>query len=669
MSIQLPLFKPDTNWTMPEVLPDFDNVDAIGIDTETKDEALEKSGPAWPWKAGHIAGISLAFLKGTEIESHYLPIGHELGNNLDRKLVMRYMRKLAKHQVPKIFFNSMYDMGWLSLDDVAFDDDIFDGQFGAALLDENRMSYSLDNVCKDWIGGGKDEVLLKQAADVYGFKKKYKSSMWKLPPEYVGPYAEADAVKHLNLWQYEKPLLEAEGLTSVMDLEMSLVPLLLEMRKRGVRVDYNKADVARGVIVRRKKELLDEIFRKFDSKVEVWVADSIAESFRKQNLTFPLTAKTQKPSFTKEFLEGHEHELPRMIREARQMDKVVSTFFDGMVLGQSHNGRIHTELHPLKSDDGGTVGGRFSSTNPNLQQTYANHPEFGPMVRGMFLPEEGDLWGALDYSSQEPRLTIHFASLTKQKGAAEAVAKYHDNPRTSYHQMVADLCNIEYHPAKQINLGITYGMGGATLCRKLELPTVWKVRDNDNNVWVDEDTDRGEQLMMQGARAIELAGIEGQELLTNYHKNVPFVKGLIDQCANRAQDLGIIKTIAGRICRFDYWEPIGKWKRAIQGYDKATKEWGDKIRRAYTHKALNRLIQGSAADMTKVAMLNMWKEGIVPMLTMHDELDLSVNSEKQWRIGEEIMIEAIKIEVPVVVDCEFGATWGEAKQTWINATS
>tara|TARA_R110000824_G_scaffold64402_2_gene168245 strand:+ start:16501 stop:18465 length:1965 start_codon:yes stop_codon:yes gene_type:complete len=654
---------------MPEVLPDFDNVDAIGIDTETKDEALEKSGPAWPWKAGHIAGISLAFLKGTKIESHYLPIGHELGNNLDRKLVMRYMRKLARHQVPKIFFNSMYDMGWLSLDDVAFDDDIFDGQFGAALLDENRMSYSLDNVCKDWIGGGKDEILLKQAADVYGFKKKYKSSMWKLPPEYVGPYAEADAVKHLTLWQYEKPLLESEGLTGVMNLEMSLVPLLLEMRKRGVRVDYNKADVARGAMVRRKKELIDEIFRKFGSKVEVWVADSIAEAFRKQNLTFPLTGKTQKPSFTKEFLEGHEHELPRMIREARQMDKVVSTFFDGMVLGQSHNGRIHTELHPLKSDDGGTVGGRFSSTNPNLQQTYANHPEFGPMVRGMFLPEEGDLWGALDYSSQEPRLTIHFASLTKQKGAAEAVAKYHDNPRTSYHQMVADLCNIEYHPAKQINLGITYGMGGATLCRKLELPTVWKVRDNDNNVWVNEDTDRGEQLMMQGARAIELAGPEGQELLTNYHKNVPFVKGLIDQCANRAQDLGVIKTIAGRICRFDHWEPIGKWKRAIQGYDKATKEWGEKIRRAYTHKALNRLIQGSAADMTKVAMLNMWKEGIVPMLTMHDELDLSVNSEKQWRIGEEIMIEAIKIEVPVVVDCEFGATWGEAKQTWTNATS
>ena len=326
----------------------------------------------------------MCFKKGDNFESHYLPIGHQLGQNLDKPLVRAYLQSLCDSTVPKVFHNALYDLGWLRTEGIThLQGELFDTMSGAALLDENRKSYSLDNVGRSWLNTGKDETLLQEAAAAYNIKN-HKSEMWKLPPKFVGPYAEQDTLVTLKLWEHERARLQKDNLESIMELEMSIVPLLVEMRAKGIRIDLDKTEQTKKSLLKQKVELDKELYRKFGVKVDVWASASIAKAFDHHNLEYPRTEKTAAPSFTKEFLDNHPHEITKMILRARKIDKTISTFLDGMILGSAHNGRIHAELHPLKSDEGGAVSGRFSCTRPNLQQASARAPEFGPMVRGLF---------------------------------------------------------------------------------------------------------------------------------------------------------------------------------------------------------------------------------------------------------------------------------------------
>ena len=642
--MQLPLFTPQSNWRAPDILPDWESADAIVIDLETNDPNLKLKGSGWARKDGHVAGIAIGLVHGAKCHTYYLPIGHQMGGNLDKDRIIEYMDEICCSSILKVFHNGIYDIGWLSTLGIKCALPIFDTMFGASLLDENRISYSLDNLAKDWCNSGKDEVVLREAASAYGVKPNLvKSQMWKLPPQFVGPYAEQDVVATHKLWVFEEAkFLEDKKLNELKHLEMDLIPLWVAMRTNGVRVNEDKADE---LVKHLNKELVkthDEIFKKHGVKINIWAAESIKVAFDQENLKYPQTP-TGKPSFTKEFLIAHPHELPKTILRARNVEKTINTFLIGMIKDSSVNGRIFTEFHPLKSDGGGAVSGRVSSSNPNLQQTSARHPEFGPMIRGLFLPEEGTRWGALDYSSQEPRLTVHYAHVTGQIGASDAVENYRRDPRTDYHQMVAELCGIERKPAKTINLGLAYGMGEVKLCHSLGLPT--------------------EMVEGYGGNMYEAAGTEGRELIAGYHENVPFIKGLTEQCSNRASTTGSIRTLGGRLCRFNQWEPVRGKGMPTSDKDKAQKDYG-KVRRAYTHKALNRLIQGSAADMTKFAMREIHKEGIVPMLQMHDELDFSFDNEATAKQCVEIMENCVKLEVPVIVDAEYGNTWADAVHKW-----
>ena len=644
--LQTILFEPESDWTPPEVLPDFENCEAISIDLETNDPGLTSSGAGWATRKGHVAGIAVGFKRGEDYDTRYLPIAHQMTGNVDKGWVLRWLKKLCACNKPKVFHNSMYDIGWLTTEDIEVHGPIYDTQFAAALLDENRVSYSLDNVALDWIGLGKDEALLMEAAAAYGFKtpKAAKANLWRLPPRHVGPYAEGDALATLKLWHYVRSRLEREDLMELMQLEMDLVPLLIKMRQRGIRVDTDRAEQVRKDVITKQKNIHKNIKSEYGVTVDVWANASLAKAFDSCGLEYSRTAKGA-PSFTKEFLGAHEHPLPQKILEIRKLEKTVNTFIDGMILGHGGQGRIHCELHPLKSDDGGTVSGRFSCSNPNLQQTSARDPELGPLIRGMFVPELDHKWFALDYSSQEPRLTVHYAALTNQEGAAEAVEMFRKDPRTDYHQMVADIADISRKHAKTINLGLAYGMGQVKLCESLGLPTEFKTLRN------------GDQ--------IPVAGEDGLRIMKAYNERVPFVKGLTETSANLAQERGWIKTLFNRRCRFDHWEPTGAWKPAILTKAAAEKKYGLPLRRAYTHKALNRLIQGSAADMTKLAMREMYKEGVVPMLQMHDELDISTDDPAIIKRCIEIMEHCVELQVPIVVDAEVGDTWGSANTEFL----
>ena len=620
--MQIPLLQPESDWIAPQVLPKFDPYETLAVDLETYDPNLINRGPGWATGDGYIVGIAIA----TDKWSGYLPIRHENGGNLEEEIVIRWLKRtFENHKGTMVFHNALYDVGWLKREGVELTCPLRDTMFAAPLFDENRWSYSLNNLGMDFLAESKDETLLETAAKAWGVNPK--GGMWALPAKYVGPYAEQDAVLTLKLWKIFKARIEIEGLQKIYDLECDLIPLLIEMRWRGVRIDTDRAEQTSEQLSKKEQQLLVEIKRRFGVNVDIWASASIQKAFDNNNLWYPHTEKGA-PSFQGPWLESHEHDLPKMIVEARRINKARTTFIDGAILEYSHHGRIHAEAHPLKNDGGGTVTGRFSYSNPNLQQVPARDPEIGKMIRSLFIPEEGATWGAFDYSQQEPRITVHYASLLGLEGATDAVKAY-STEGADFHQIVADMAGIPRKQAKNINLGLTYGMGQQKLIRELGL-----------------EPD------------------EALKLLETYHRRVPFIRGLQSRCTRIAEQRGCITTLGGRKCHFDLWESVGYLndeKQSPLPLQEAKDKYGDNLKRSFTYKALNKLIQGSAADMTKLAMRDLWKEGLVPHIQIHDELDYSVFNKEQAEIVIDRMVNCVKMRVPLVVDYESGSNWGEAE--------
>jgi DNA polymerase I-like protein with 3'-5' exonuclease and polymerase domains len=620
--MQIPLLQPESDWIAPQVLPKFDPYETLAVDLETYDPNLTNRGPGWATGDGYIVGIAIA----TDKWSGYLPIRHENGGNLEEEIVLRWLKRtFENHKGTMVFHNALYDVGWLKREGVELTCPLRDTMFAAPLFDENRWSYSLNNLGMDFLAESKDETLLETAAKAWGVNPK--GGMWALPAKYVGPYAEQDAVLTLKLWKIFKKRIEIEGLETIYDLECDLIPLLIEMRWRGVRIDTDRAEQTATEMSKKEQQLLVEIKRRFGVSVDIWASASIQKAFDTNDLWYPHTEKGA-PSFQGPWLEAHEHDLPKMIVEARRINKARTTFIEGAILEYSHHGRIHAEAHPLKNDGGGTVTGRFSYSNPNLQQVPARDPEIGKLIRSLFIPEEGATWGAFDYSQQEPRITVHYASLLGLEGATDAVKAY-STEGADFHQIVADMAGIPRKQAKNINLGLTYGMGQQKLIRELGL-----------------EPD------------------EALKLLETYHRRVPFIRGLQSRCTRIAEQRGCITTLGGRKCHFDLWESVGYLhdeKQAPLPLQEAKDKYGDNLKRSFTYKALNKLIQGSAADMTKLAMRDLWKEGLVPHIQIHDELDYSIFNKEQAEIVIDRMVNCVKMRVPLVVDYESGSNWGEAE--------
>ena len=615
--MKIPKFEAQTEWVKPTEFPDLRDVDEIAIDLETKDPDLIKKGSGSVIGNGDVIGIAVAtsFYKG------YFPIAHEGGGNMDRSRVMSWLKDILESPSTKVFHNAIYDVCWLRAMGFKINGNIACTMIAAAITDENRFRYDLNSLSWKYLGYGKNEVALAEAAESWGIDPK--SEMYKLPSMHVGAYAERDAEATLGLWQEMKKEIINQDLEDIFDLETDLFPCLVDMRFKGVRVDVERAHAMKKEFNDAEKDLLYKIKMETNIDTQIWAARSIANVFDMLRLEYPTTDKTGAPSFTKNFLQEHEHPVVRMIAQAREINKAHTTFIDS-ILKYEHKGRIHAEINQLRNAGGGTVTGRFSYQNPNLQQIPARNKDLGPKIRSLFIPEEGHTWGCFDYSQQEPRLVVHYASLYKLPSVYDVVDAYTNDSSADFHQTVADMAQIPRSQAKVINLGLFYGMGKAKLQAELGV-TKEKAAD----------------------------------LFNTYHSRVPFVKQLMDKASNRAQDRGQIRTLLGRLCRFHLWEPNSFGMHKAMTHEDALAEHGPGIRRAYTYKALNKLIQGSAADMTKKAMLELYKEGIIPHIQIHDELDISVEDEKHAKKIVEVMESAVELEVPNKVDYEYGDNWGE----------
>ena len=618
-STQIPLFTPETEWVMTDELPNLKGHKEIAIDLETNDPHLIELGSGNVTGKGHIAGISVA----VEGWSGYFPIHHEQGGNMDKKLVLEWLQDVCNQEhTTFIFHNAMYDVCWLRAAGIKIKGKIVDTMIAASLIDENRLSYQLNTLAKHYIGIGKDEKILYEAAKDYGVDPK--KEMWRLPAMFVGQYAERDAEVTLKLWQRLHRELHDQELMDVFKLETKLFPCLIEMRFKGVRVDLEKAQKIKTNLMSREKKILNKIKDLTGIEVEIMAARSIAKAFDKLGLPYDRTQKSKEPSFTKNFLQNHPHELARAIADAREINKAHTTFIDS-ITKHAHNGRIHADINQIRSDQGGTVTGRFSMSNPNLQQIPARHPELGPMIRSIFIPEEKCKWGSFDYSQQEPRILVHYAKLQNLPGVHEIVDAYRTGD-ADFHQVVAEMAGIERKQAKTINLGLMYGMGKNKLMAELGL-------------------------MKESA----------EKLIKQYHTKAPFVKQLMDNVTRKAEDRGKIRTLGGRACHFDLWQPTQFGIFKPLPLEQARKEYDEPLKRAFTYKALNKLIQGSAADMTKKSMVALYENGIIPHIQIHDEVDISVDSDKKAEDIVKIMEEAVELQVPNKVDYESGNNWGEIK--------
>ncbi len=615
------MFPRPSEWVPPEVFPNLSSAKEIAIDLETCDPHMESMGPGWPRRDGFIVGYALA----VDGWSGYFPVAHQGGGNLDRQRVERFIRSVLELPCDKIMHNAAYDYGWLLAQGFKVNGTIYDTMLAAPLIDENRFSFSLNALGFDYLKETKSEQGLKESAADFGVHPK--KELWKLPAMYVGEYAEQDAALTLKLWHHLRTLLKRDELESIFELETQLLPVLVNLTRKGIRFDRSRCQELIQKLKGREDALAQELRTLTGQKVDIWAAASIAAAFDRVGIQYPRTANGA-PSFTKSFLDTHEHPMCKLIVEAREVNKTHGTFLEPYLRHSEADGRIHCHFNQMRNEDGGTVTGRLSAANPNLQQVPARHEIIGPMVRSLFLPEEGQLWAANDFSSQEPRLLVHYATLLDLPGAEKMANAYREDPNTDFHQMVADMAGIKRKAAKTIGLGLMYGMGKAKLAAQLDLPLD-----------------------------------EASELITTFHQKVPFLRGTIDAVMRRIEHPasgGSIRTLLGRKCRFPLWEPVEYGVNKPLPREQAIIEYGQRIKRSGTYKGLNRLIQGSAADQTKAAMVALHKAGFDLLLQVHDEVAISVRDKSEAEEASRIMAQAVTLEVPSRVDVEVGPSWGAA---------
>lgn len=642
------------DWQPPREFPNLSTATVIAFDTETYDPYLtdngpiKKRGPGWARGKGHIVGVSLAAIDHNGNRGQwYFPMRHEMYGHLNLPVqpTLQFLRDaLQTPHIPKVGANLIYDVGWLSEEGVFTQGVLHDVQFAEALLKETGV-VSLDYLGQKYLQQGKDSHdMYNWIAKAYGGEPgpSQRRNIYRTPPQIVGAYAEADATLPLDVLQKQWPLLQAQGLMDVYRMECDLIYLWVRMRRAGVQIDLKRAEQLHDELAAEIPRMYRELGKQFGYSITSASAPSeLARLFDKVGVNYPRTP-TGKPSFKQEWLDALEHPVGDAVNAIRQHEKVLGTFIRSYLLESHVNGKLYGSFQPLrtsgdKGKDSGTRSGRVASNIPNLQNI-PSRTILGKQVRTAFVPDHGHvMWKKYDYSQIEYRMLVHHAVGDK----ADMVRRqFCDDLSTDYHKLTQKLVRelaglaIERPKIKNINFGLLYGMGIDKLARTLNVP-------------IDE------------ARTI----------LEAYHTGNPYVRATMEMAIKEANDHGYVCTILGRRSRFDEWEPedidYDDRARALP-YDEALSMYGPMIKRAYTHKAINRKLQGGAADMMKRAMWQCWKDGVfdligVPRLTVHDELDFSDpgGMDDGFREMQRIMETCLPLKVPVIADLDVGLNWGE----------
>lgn len=629
--LQGALFTPSSDWSPCPSFPCLDGEKLIGLDIESHDPHLTTRGPGFIRGDANVAGVSIA----TATQAWYLPFEHLGGGNLSKEPCVAFLRDLLSRDDRFIVgANLQYELEGLSSLGIDIKCKTIDVQIAEALIDEESETTQLDYLCKKYLGTGKDESLLREAASAYGVDTK--SGLWKLHSKYVGPYAEFDALAPLKIFQEQLKTLQAEGTEKIFQLECELLPILWEMRKQGIPVDMEAADNLSNLLKTEEDRLRLKLRQEYGCDVNEYSGPEIAMVCERLRILYPRT-KLGAPSFTADYLDEADHDFLILINDLRECSGMRNKFVDGWLHKNQVKGRIHPQWKQCASDEGGTRTGRMAASNPNPQQIPAGkyrktgkENPIGRAIRACFISDTG-VFGKLDYSQQEPRVLVHFANLCGYTGAKLAAMLYQNDKKADFYTYMQEAAGIDRRPAKDMYLGRCYGMGVKKMARKLN-------RSED----------------------------EARQILKIFDERVPFVKEIADACMQAADQRGYIKTLLGRRRHFNFWEPVDTWKLREQGLDVipvrqgvAEAKWpGVRIRRANTHKALNALIQGSSADMTKAALIRIRREGnVIPYMQVHDEIDFAARDQQHAEQCQELAEGAVDMTVPVRADLSVGKTW------------
>jgi DNA polymerase I-like protein with 3'-5' exonuclease and polymerase domains len=628
-NVQGALFSPTSSWVPADNFPCLTGERIIGLDIETKDPNLHTRGPGFIRGDAKVVGFSVS----TSDRAWYFPFDHASGGNLPKEKCVAFARELLGDANRYVCgANLQYEFEGMEKGlGIPIKCRAIDVQIAEALIDEEADTYQLDALSKKYLGRGKDETLLREAASAYGVDPK--SGLWKLHSKYVGPYAEFDAMGPLHIFREQQKILCAEGTEAVFQLEMELLPLLWEMRKQGIPMDMEAADRLSDLLKTQEDVLRLRLKHEFQTDCNEMSGPEIAVVCERLRILYPRTGLGS-PSFTADYLDEADHPFLILINDLRECSGMRNKFVDGWIHKNQVNQRIHPQWRQCASDEGGTRTGRMAASNPNPQQVPAGkyrktgkENPIGKAIRTCFISDTGN-WGKLDYSQQEPKVLVHFANLCNMTGARLAAMAYAKDKNLDFYTFMQEAAGIDRRPAKDMYLGRCYGMGADKMARKLN-------------------------------RTKE----EAKQILAVFDERVPFVKEMAEACTKAANERGYIKTLLGRRRHFEFWEPA-EYGVMQFGVDKplrraaAEVKWGKRIKRSGTHKALNALIQGSSADMTKAALLKIWKEGnVVPYMQVHDEIDFAAVDEDHARQCQVLAETCVNMTVSIRADLSYGKNW------------
>lgn len=586
------------------------------IDIETHDPHLKEWGPGSIRKDGYIIGIG-CYCPELNTDDFFTPTDS------------RIKELLADETITKIFHNGVYDLDWImnGPNHLEVKGRCEDTMTRETLLDSYAFSYSLDACCqrRGVIGKNKGETIDEYWRQIGG-KGKAVEHLKDIPFGIVGKYCRQDCRATYNLFIAQQPLLEAQNLLNANDIECRLYPLLMDMRKNGFRI--NMSELFR---------LGDQFQEEYDSGIRelehtygftegtlsLNAAKDLYKIWKQEGLPIEYTS-TGKPSFAAAVLDDCHHPIAKQVKHLKGLIKTQAFFNSWVDLAQDSH--LYPSFFPAKRDDGGTVTGRWSSQNPNLQQVPAREDKHGIEIRSLFIPEEGCLLGAFDYKQIEYRVFTHFAS---GEGAVEAQRQFNENPNTDYHQMTIDLMGWGdlgkegRHLAKNLNFGSIYGLGPKSFAVKFKQNLLHNHPERDpNNLFP-----------------------VAQSLMNEYFRKVPFVKPTCNKIMEEGQRKGYVKTLSGRRQRM----PLDNG----------------------AYKLINYLIQGSAADLLKKGLVNAWERGVFKVLKLHaqvhDEIVFSIPKTREGyeacKMLYECMANAYQLRIPLGVDTEIGPDWGHCDMT------
>lgn len=612
------------------IIPDHS---IIGFDTETRDPGLKEEGPGWARGYGNIVGVSIAI----GVDSYYYPLRHtvEPQDNVELEPTLKFLKDILENPtIAKVGANLQYDIGWIAEEGINVRGPLIDVLAIEHILYPGPIKrYSLDQLAKKYLGLSKEKDGIQEWGDKHykGYKDQ-RANLYRIPPRIVAPYAKTDALLPLRIYNCQYPILDSAGLLDIFTMEMKLIYILVKMRQRGMPVDLIKAQEAREDLIYIEKFLRKELEDKVGYRINVNSSQQIAPVFDKLEIEYPRTEKGN-PSFTGPWLEDQNHPIAKLIVEIRKISKARNDFIENAIIEKAINSKIYPLLDPLLP-----ITGRFSCSQPNGQQIPARNADTAPLIRGIFIPEKGYThWCKMDYAQIEYRMFAHFAyELLGDKYLYEA----YKNPHTDFHETVINMLGLDSSfrkPVKNINFMKLYGGGYKKTAAMLHEVGVT---------------------------------IKPSEFIKLYDEKFPQANALTDAIINDIHITGETRTIMNRRVLFDKWTKINTYGEVGLPKAAAVAKWGiNEIERANTYKGINYILQGSAADLIKAAMVAAWEAGYFdkvgyPHITVHDELNFSYHPDlkKDFIEMKQILETPIKLSVPVIMDAEIGPDWGHCNE-------